>query len=166
MSNLQSLLHNHHQEGTIAWIGVRPNKKVPLQATESVALYPEDGIVGDHYQGRSKKRQVTIIQEEHLEAMGNILQRNINPEDTRRNLVIKGINILALTNQRFQIGTEVVLEATGACHPCSRMESNLGPGGYQAMRGHGGITAMVIQGGTIRVGDKVQAISEAETTSQ
>ncbi|MGH8476075.1 MAG: MOSC domain-containing protein [Methylococcales bacterium] len=64
-----------------------------------------------------------------------------------RNLVIAGINLLALKNCRFRIG-EVVLEATGLCHPCSKIETALGPGGLNAMRGHGGLTARVVERGT------------------
>ena len=81
---------------------------------------------------------------------------------TRRNIVVSGINLLALAKRRFRIG-EVVLETTGPCEPCSRMEENLGPGGYNAMRGHGGITARVAKGGTISVGDAVALhITEAK----
>jgi MOSC domain-containing protein YiiM len=81
-------------------------------------------------------------------------QPSIDPGLLRRNLVVSGINLLALQRAQFRIGS-VVLEGTGPCHPCSRMEAALGPGGYNAMRGHGGITAKVITPGEIKVGDAV-----------
>lgn len=114
------------------------------------------GLVGDRYRGDAEsKRQVTLIQAEHLVVVGKLLgRRPIDPALLRRNLVVSGINLLALQRAKFQIGA-IVLEGTGLCQPCSKMESTLGPGGYNAMRGHGGITARVITPGRISVGDEV-----------
>ncbi|MEX8549076.1 MAG: MOSC domain-containing protein [Mucilaginibacter sp.] len=78
--------------------------------------------------------------------------KEVLPEMLRRNLVIQGINLLALKDKTFWVG-EVLLEYTGECHPCSRMEEILGEGGYNAVRGHGGITARILNGGTINLGD-------------
>ena len=97
-------------------------------------------------------RQVTLIQAEHLEVLASMLGLSkILPEFTRRNIVVRDINLLSLKGKQFNIG-EAILEYSGECHPCSRMEKNLGPGAYNAMRGHGGITAKVINSGIIKLG--------------
>ena len=89
-------------------------------------------------------------------------REQVAPEDVRRNVVVRGINLLALKGRRFRIGT-ALLEASGECHPCSRMEEILGAGGYNAMRGLGGITARVIEGAPIRIGDPVVVLAEAQS---
>lgn len=154
---IKSLIDILPQEGKLIWIGVRPERKAPPQSVDTVQLTIESGLDGDHFSStKNTKRQVTLIQKEHLDAVANILGKAaIDPSLTRRNLVVEGINLLALRNRRFSIG-EVLLEATGYCHPCSRMEENLGPGGYNAMRGHGGLTARIIRGGKINVTDSVK----------
>ena len=118
----------------------------------------ERGLEGDHYSGRSGNRGVTLIQAEHLTAVASMLHReDIPPVTVRRNIVISGINLLALKDKEFTIGT-APLKMTGLCHPCSRMEEVLGEGGYNAMRGHGGINASVVETGIISIGDPVIAL--------
>ena len=151
------LLNSLPQTGTVVWIGVRPARRAELVPVAAVRAEIESGLEGDHYQGKlTGKRQVTLINAEHLVAIASMLGRpEVSPLLLRRNVVVKGINLLALKDKTFRIG-EAVLETTGECHPCSRMEENLGPGGYNAVRGHGGITARVVQAGVIRVGDQVE----------
>lgn len=122
------------------------------------------GLQGDRYQTSTNgARQVTLIQAEHLSAIASYLgQSELDPSQLRRNIVVVGINLLALKGKRFRIG-DAVLEWSGQCHPCSRMEEVLGVGGYNAMRGHGGITARIIGSGIIRIGDGVSPMDEAES---
>ncbi len=160
---MKELYDSLPQTGKVEWIGIRPAKKADLMPVTSVEVNLENGLTGDHYHGQSGKRQVTLIQAEHLAAVAGILGReSVDPALLRRNIVVSGINLLALKDRRFRIG-EVVLEMTGYCHPCSRMEENLGPGGFNAMRGHGGITAQVVEAGTIRQGDAVALVKTTAT---
>ena len=85
---------------------------------------------------------------------GCLHRESVSPLLLRRNIVVSGINLLALKNKTFRIGA-VVLEFSGLCHPCSKMERQLGAGGYNAVRGHGGITARVCEAGLIRVNDRI-----------
>ncbi|MGD1892670.1 MAG: MOSC domain-containing protein [Cyclobacteriaceae bacterium] len=155
---MKLLLDTLPQVGTVIWIGVRPERRNPLRAVNQVLAQEGVGLEGDHFSGKvQSKRQVTLISAEHIEAVASMLhRREVDPGLLRRNIVVKGINLLALKDKQFKIG-EAILEMSGLCHPCSRMEQNLGPGGYNAMRGHSGITARIIQEGVIRVGDEVKA---------
>lgn len=157
-SIFEALTNRFAGPGKLVWIGIRPERNAAIVSVSNAMLNPFYGIQGDHYAGRSGKRQVTLIQAEHLPAIAGMLQCDqVQPEQLRRNIVIAGINLLALKDKSFQLG-EAVLEYTGLCHPCSRMEKTLGIGGYNAMRGHGGITARVKQPGMIRIGDECRVI--------
>jgi MOSC domain-containing protein YiiM len=162
MSLIKELLDTLPQSGQLEWIGIRPIKRGVVEEVDEVEIHLEDGIKGDHYSKKGGKRMITLIQKEHLDVVASILKvEKVDPSLVRRNLVVSGINLLSLNNRQFTIGADVILEVTGHCHPCSRMETNLGPGGYNAMRGHGGLTAKVIKGGKIRLRDKVKLIINA-----
>lgn len=150
--------------GRVEWIGLRPERRAPVRAVDRAVALEGLGLDGDRrVQGRrGSGRQVTLIAAEHLDVVARLLERGpIDPALLRRNLVVSGINLLALRHQPFRIG-EVRLRGTAHCHPCSRMDENLGPGGHGAMLGHGGICAVIEAGGTLRVGDAV--VPEGEDT--
>lgn len=143
------------RNGRLEWIGLRPAHRRDIIGTEQATLIAGKGILSDHYAEHTDtgQRQVTLIQAEHLPVIAELCGCDaIRPAQLRRNLLVSGINLLTLKDMVFRLG-EAVLEGTGECHPCSRMEENMGRGGYNAVRGHGGITARVIQGGKITVGD-------------
>ena len=154
---LKQLIKNLPQQGKVEWIGVRPEKRKPLKTLEKVTVI-ERGLEGDHYSGRSGNRGVTLIQAEHVDAIASLLHKDkIDPLDLRRNIVVSGINLLALKEREFKIGT-AVLKMTGLCHPCSRMEETFGTGGYNAVRGYGGINARVVTPGEIKLHDRIKVI--------
>ncbi|MBJ6108115.1 MOSC domain-containing protein [Hymenobacter sp. BT523] len=161
-STVARLLATLPQTGRLEWIGQRPLRREPLLSVPEAELKTDSHMLGDHARPKTGgKRQVTLIQQEHLAAVAGYLGLNapLDPARLRRNLAVSGLNLLALKNRQIQIGEEVILDITGECHPCSRMEEELGPGGYNAMRGHGGLTAHIAQGGIIRVGDVVRVLS-------
>ena len=155
-SELHELMTRFPRTGTVDWIGLRPARDTAMREVDAVEAVAGAGLVGDRYSGGSGKRGVTLIQAEHLPAIAALAgHASISPATLRRNLVVSGIALIALKGNRFRIG-EVLLEGTDSCDPCSRMEAALGPGGYNAMRGMGGLCARILEGGTLRLGDRVQ----------
>lgn len=153
METIASLTSRNARAGMVQWIGYRPKRREPVVATDSISIL-QQGLEGDH-NASGGKRSVTLIQYEHLAVIASMLGiSGVTPADLRRNIVASGVNLLGLRNRQFQIG-EAILEGTGLCAPCSRMEEVFGQGGYNAVRGHGGITAKIITAGSIRIGDKI-----------
>lgn len=155
---MRELLADLPQVGSVQWIGLRPERRAPIEVVDYVIADQHQGLIGDRYSGSSSKRHVSLIQQEHLAVIASLLNiDNCLPELLRRNICVSGINLLALKDRTFEIG-KAVLKFTGLCHPCSFMQTTLGAGGYNAVRGHGGITAQVIEGGKINLGDSVRGL--------
>ena len=167
MNDLRALTRQFPHPGTLQAIFLRPARQQPVVSAASAQAIEGKGLVGDRsaasrpFGGAISKRQVTLIQAEHLPVIASMMRiPSIDPAFLRRNLLVSGLNLTAAKSlfkdqpTVIRLGT-VLLEVTGPCEPCSRMEELLGPGGYNAMRGHGGMTARVLQGGLFSVGDAV-----------
>jgi len=149
-----------HIQGRVEAIVVRGAPRDRARRVDETTALAGIGLADDRLGQRGEAelstRQVTLIQQEHLPLIAAFARAGpIDPVDLRRNLVVSGINLLSLKNARLRVG-EALVEIVGPCAPCSRMEEVIGPGGYAAMRGHGGMTARILEGGAIRVGDVVK----------
>jgi MOSC domain-containing protein YiiM len=162
-SDLYRLMSAFPRAGTVRWIGLRPKRDVPMREVEAAEVKAGGGLVGDRYAGGSGKRGITLIQAEHLPVIGALAGLDaIAPATLRRNVLVAGIPLIALKGRRFRIGS-AVFEGTEPCDPCSRMEAALGPGGYNAMRGHGGLCARVVESGRFALGDAIEFLGDADT---
>jgi len=159
VSNLHQMIARWARPGVVEWIGVRPARGVAMRSLDTAEV-TEDGLSGDR--SRPGKRAVTLIQAEHLHAIGSFLDvAPVLPEVLRRNIVVRGLNLAGLKGRAVQLGG-AVLRLTVICAPCSQMERALGHGGYAAVRGHGGWCAEVLQPGVVSVGDAVTPRAETD----
>lgn len=168
--DLRALTRQWPRMGRLEAIVLRPGRGLPAVEAEAVEAIAGRGLQGDRTGDKARsspqggKRQVTLLQAEHLPLIAAFAGRALLPATLlRRNLVVSGLNLFAARSPfadqpvHLHLGDEVVLELTGPCDPCSKMEALLGPGGYNAMRGHGGLTARVLRSGRLRAGDAVWA---------
>lgn len=175
MPDLRELTRQFPRPGRLDAVLLRPARRAPVQSVAQALVLEGRGLQGDRSSQAAKpggRRQVTLMQAEHLPVIASLCALDdVAAEVLRRNFVVSGLNLIAARSlfrdqpMVLHIGADVVLDISGPCEPCSRMEEALGPGAYNALRGHGGLTARVLQGGTVRVGDAVSCRPAAASFS-
>jgi MOSC domain-containing protein YiiM len=166
---LRELTQQFASEGRIEAIILRPARGEPAVVVAEARAEPGRGLLGDRRanavrSGRqSSKRELTLFQAEHLPVVANWCGlTELQPTRLRRNLVVSGLNLIGMRSPfpdvllEWAVGDEVIIQVTGPCEPCSKMAVELGEGSYNSLRGHGGMTARILSGGVIRVGDRVR----------
>lgn len=149
-------------------IFVCKDKGEPMYSLEYVEALKGLGLAGDRYalgkgaysSNNPTKRQVTFIAQEAIEEANRQLKVLFLPEETRRNIVTKGVDLNSLVGKMFQIGS-VVFKGTELCDPCKRPASLARKENFkEAFDNKGGLRAEVISGGMITVGEMTLKVIE------
>jgi MOSC domain-containing protein YiiM len=125
-----------------------------MDAAARATLVAGRGIAGNANQGGS--RQVTVIEREVFDRLQDQLASDLDPAMRRANLMVSGVGLRGSRHQLLRIGDECRVELLGETRPCERMDEAL-PGLRGALEPawSGGAYGRVVQGGEIRVGDRV-----------
>jgi MOSC domain-containing protein YiiM len=99
---------------------------------------------------------VTLFEAESLDWLRSEHGIDFSPTEHRRNLTTRGVDLPGLLGHRFRIG-DVLLEGVKDCPPCDRLEGLVSKPVLKPLVNRGGLRARILQGGTIRVGDAIDA---------
>ena len=152
--------------GMVTGIFIADSAGAEMRDLESAAAEAGAGLESDRYQKKEGfyspipgPRQLTLIEEENLEAL--LVESNIilSARESRRNLSTRGIRLNELVGKRFSIG-DVLCEGIRLCPPCNRLEELTGKSVLAPLIHRGGLRADIVQGGTIRRGDAIREIAD------
>lgn len=147
--------------GSVVALFIVDRMSAPMQKVEQLNALAGKGLEGDRYLlgtgTYSKKpqpgRQVTLIKSEMLELLKDEFDITVKPEESRRNVLTKGIEINDLVGTEFYVGT-VRLRAHRLTQPCLYLEKLLDqPGLYNELWDNGGISCEILTDGIISEGD-------------
>lgn len=135
---------------------IRPEKRGNVQHV-SVAKILQDGIEGDHYSKPEGHRHVTLVAADALATVSAIVGfQGDSHAACRRNVCVDRLPEGDLVGKQISLGHDAMVEVTGYCTPCNRMNENFGSGAVEAFSGRAGWTAKVIREGEIVLGDPVE----------
>ena len=151
--------------GKLLSIHITPAKSQPMQRLDEARLIEGRGIDGDRYAlgtgtysiKPGEDRQVTLIEREMLDRVAADDGHEISVDEHRRNLTVEGVPCQHLVGLRFRVG-ECVLEGVRINQPCKYLNLMLKRDVYMALWNRSGLNCKVIQGGTIRPGDTLEAL--------
>jgi MOSC domain-containing protein YiiM len=149
-------------QGTVVSIHIATTGAAPMRSVANAQVVVGSGLEGDRYYSKlgtysnqpGSGRDVTLIEIEAIEGLKRDYQVQLDPAQSRRNIVTRGVALNHLVEQEFRIG-DVVLRGTRLCEPCAHMEKLTVKGAMQGLIHRGGLRAEIVKGGMIRVGDAI-----------
>lgn len=147
----------------VAEILTAENPAAPAVSRESVHAVPGRGIEGDRYfdgtgtfspHPQKPDFEITLIQQEHIEAFSSSSGIAFAARDARRNLVTVGVDLNALVGREFRVGAVSFL-GMRLCEPCNYLAKQTSPEVLRGLVHKGGLRARILSEGDIRVGDPI-----------
>jgi MOSC domain-containing protein YiiM len=146
--------------GVVEGIHLHGERGAAMSVVADAELVAGHGLVGDRMAGLGiPGTHVTFIGAEGIEAMVGETGIPLAPHETRRNILLRGVDVPGLVGRRFQVG-EAVCYGVKECHPCNHLESLTAPGVREGLSGRGGLRADVVSGGRVRVGDRITILGD------
>ncbi len=156
-------------EGTVEAVYVAPDSGDPMRAVEVVEAVADRGLRGDRYfreRGLYDRREelpegtdVSLIEAEALAAAAEAYDLDLDPAETRRNVLTRGVPLNHLVDREFRVGG-ATLVGRRLCEPCSYMaglaDVEDGETAVAALTHRGGLNADVVASGEIAVDDPVE----------
>ena len=147
----------------MAFIQIAPKAIDKLISVPEVLAVAGEGLEGDRYFKKigtysnipGGGRQITLIELESVEALKRDLKIELEPSQTRRNIVTRQVALNHLVGQQFRLGREVVVQGVRLCEPCEHLESLTLNGVREGLLHRAGLRADIVKSGTIKVGDPV-----------
>jgi MOSC domain-containing protein YiiM len=152
------------EQGTVVSIHIAPVGAAPMKSVTTAQVVAGRGLEGDRYYGKlgtysrqaGSGRDITLIEIEAIEGLKRDYEIQLDPGQSRRNIVTRGVALNHLVEQEFRIG-DVVLRGTRLCEPCAHMERLTVKGALRGLIHRGGLRAEIVKGGTIEVGDVIES---------
>lgn len=140
--------------GRVEVIWLKRAHRGPMDRVEEATLVAGEGISGSA--DRSRRRQVTLLESKAWVASMAELGVQKDPSLRRANILLTGLRLAHTRGRVLAIG-DTRLAIGGELTPCERMDE-AAPGLQAALRPdwRGGVFALVMVGGVIRVGDSVR----------
>ena len=126
------------------------------EPVESVRALAGRGLEGNRYffEEAAPGTALTLIATEAVEAMDREHGISIEPRESRRNVVTRGIDVNELVGKRFRVG-DVECRGVELCEPCTHLQSLTQPGVLNGLVHRAGLNADILNDGEISVGDPV-----------
>ncbi len=137
-------------QGSIVNIHIARVKGTPSDPVQEANAISGRGLEGDRSCAEGNKRQVLLMDKETLDEF------ELKPGQIKENITTTGVDMSQTEpGQVFFIGDTITMEIVGECEPCGKMNA-LQPGLLDRINHRRGMLAMVINGGSFKVGDSIR----------